>query len=44
MRKSIGIYKLPLYYGTLRKAGRGEDQKIFGEDRLSKKCGEAGMD
>jgi hypothetical protein len=34
--------KLP-YNGTLREAGREEDQKIAGEDRLSKKQGEAGM-
>jgi hypothetical protein len=34
--------RLP-YNGTLRKAGREENQKIVGEDRLSKKRGEAGM-
>jgi hypothetical protein len=28
---------------TLREAGREEDQKIVGEDRLSKKRGEVGM-
>jgi hypothetical protein len=34
--------KLP-YNGTLREAGREEDQKIVGEDWLSKKRREAGM-
>jgi hypothetical protein len=34
--------KLP-YNGTLREAGREEDQKIAGEDQLSKKRVEAGM-
>jgi hypothetical protein len=31
--------RLP-YYGTLREVGRKENQKIAGEDRLSKKRGE----
>jgi hypothetical protein len=35
--------RLP-YYGMLRKAGREEDQRTAGEDRLSKKRVEAGMD
>jgi hypothetical protein len=29
-------YQRPPYYGTLREAEREEDQKIVGEDRLSK--------
>jgi hypothetical protein len=29
--------------GTLRKAGREEDQKVVGEDQLSKKQGKVGM-
>jgi hypothetical protein len=29
--------------GTLREAGREEDQKIVGKDRLSKKWGEVEM-
>jgi hypothetical protein len=36
-------YQRPPYNGTLREAGRGEDQKIVGEDQLSKNWGEAGM-
>jgi hypothetical protein len=36
-------YQRPLYNGTLKVAGREEDQKIFGEDWLSKKRGEVGM-
>jgi hypothetical protein len=36
------ISKLP-YNGTLRETGREEDQKITGEDRLSKKLREVGM-
>jgi hypothetical protein len=36
-------YQKPPYNGTLREAGRQEDQKIVGEDRLSNKRGEAGM-
>jgi hypothetical protein len=27
-------YQKPPYYGTLREAGREEDEKIVGEDRL----------
>jgi hypothetical protein len=34
--------RLP-YNGTLRKAGREEDLRIAGEDRLSKKRGEVGL-
>jgi hypothetical protein len=34
--------RLP-YNRTLRAAARKEDQKIAGEDQLSKKWGEAGM-
>jgi hypothetical protein len=34
--------RLP-YNGTLREAGREKDQPIAGEDRLSKKLGEVGM-
>jgi hypothetical protein len=36
-------YRRPPYNGTLREAGREEDQRIAGEDRLSKKRVEAGM-
>jgi hypothetical protein len=36
-------YQMPPYNGTLREAGREEDQKIVGEDRLSKQRGEVGM-
>jgi hypothetical protein len=39
----MGKYQRPPYYGILRDAGREEDQRIAGEDRLSKKRGEAGM-
>jgi hypothetical protein len=39
----MGKYQKPPYNGTLREAGREEDQKIVGEDRLSKKRVEAGM-
>jgi hypothetical protein len=38
----MGKYQRPPYYGILRKAGREEDLRIAGEDRLSKKQGEAG--
>jgi hypothetical protein len=34
--------RLP-YYAICREAEREEDQRIVGEDRLSKKRGEAGM-
>jgi hypothetical protein len=34
--------RLP-HNGTLREAGREKDQHIAGEDRLSKKGGEVGM-
>jgi hypothetical protein len=33
----------PSYYGLLREAGREEDQRVAGEDWLSKKWVEAGM-
>jgi hypothetical protein len=36
-------YQRPPYNGTLKEAGREEDQKIVAEDRLSKKQGEDGM-
>jgi hypothetical protein len=39
----IGKYQRPPYSGTLREAGREENQKIVGEGRLSKKWGEDGM-
>jgi hypothetical protein len=39
----IEKYQRPPYNGTLKEAGREEDQKIVGEDRLSKKRGEDGM-
>jgi hypothetical protein len=37
----MGKYQRLPYNGTLREGGREEDQKIVGEDRLSKKEGEA---
>jgi hypothetical protein len=36
-------YKRPPYNGTLKEAAIEEDQKIVGEDRLSKNRGEVGM-
>jgi hypothetical protein len=36
-------YQRPPYYGILRVAGREEDEIIVGEDRLSKKQVEDGM-
>jgi hypothetical protein len=39
----MGKYQRPPYYGILREAGREEDQRIAGEDWLSKKWREAGM-
>jgi hypothetical protein len=33
----MGKYQRPLNYGNLREAGREEDLRIPGEDRLSKK-------
>jgi hypothetical protein len=39
----IENYQRPPYYGNSREAGREKDQKIVGEDRLSKKQGEVGM-
>jgi hypothetical protein len=36
-------YKRPPYNGTLREAGREEDQKVVGEDWLSKKRREVRM-
>jgi hypothetical protein len=35
-------YQRPPYYEILREAGREEDLRIAGEDRLSKKRVEAG--
>jgi hypothetical protein len=34
----------PPYYGILKEAERQEDLRIAGEDRLSRKLVEAGMD
>jgi hypothetical protein len=39
----MGKYQKPPYYGTLKEAGREEDLRLAGEDRLSKKRVEAGM-
>jgi hypothetical protein len=39
----MGKYQRPPYNGTLREAGREEDQRIAGEDWLLKKQREAGM-
>jgi hypothetical protein len=39
----IGKYQRPPYTGTLKKARREEDQRIDGEEQLSKKQGEIGM-
>jgi hypothetical protein len=39
----MGKYQRPPYYGFLKEAGRQEDLRIAGEDRLSKKGVEAGM-
>jgi hypothetical protein len=39
----MGKYQRPPYYGILREEGRDEDLRIAGEDRLSKKRVEAGM-
>jgi hypothetical protein len=39
----MGKYQTPHYNGTLREAGREEDQRIAGEDWLLKMLGEAGM-
>jgi hypothetical protein len=39
----IEKYRRLPYNGTLREAGREEDQNIDGEGRLSKKRGERGM-
>jgi hypothetical protein len=36
-------YQKPPYYGTLRDGRREEDEKIVGEDQLSRKQGEAGI-
>jgi uncharacterized glyoxalase superfamily protein PhnB len=33
----MGKYQRPPYYGILKEAGREEDLRIAGEDRLSKK-------
>jgi hypothetical protein len=39
----MGKYQRPPYYGIFREAGRQEDLRIAGEDRLSKKRVEAGI-
>jgi hypothetical protein len=39
----MGNYQRLPYYGILKEAGREEDQRITGEDRLSKNRVEAGM-
>jgi hypothetical protein len=39
----MGKYQMLPYYGILREAGREEDQRLAGEDWLSKKRGETGM-
>jgi hypothetical protein len=36
----MGKYQRPPYNGTLKEAGREEDQRIAGDDWLSKKRGE----
>jgi hypothetical protein len=38
----MGKYQKPLYYGTLKEAGREEDLRLDGEDRSPKKWEEAG--
>jgi hypothetical protein len=43
LRKRMGKYQRPPYYGILREAGREEDHRIAGEDWLSKNQVEAGM-
>jgi hypothetical protein len=39
----MGKYQRSPYYGILKEAGREEDLSIAGEDRLSKKQVEGGM-
>jgi hypothetical protein len=39
----MGKHQRPPYYGILRETARKEDQRIPGEDRLSKKWVKAGM-
>jgi hypothetical protein len=39
----MGKYHRLPYYGILKQVGREEDLRIAGEDRLSKKWVEAGM-
>jgi hypothetical protein len=39
----MGKYQRPLYYGILREAGREEDLRVAGKDRLSEKRVEARM-
>jgi hypothetical protein len=39
----MGKCQTPPYYGILKESGREEDLSIAGEDRLSKKGVEAGM-
>jgi hypothetical protein len=39
----MGKYERPPYYGILREAGREEDLRIVGEDRLAQKQAGVGM-
>jgi hypothetical protein len=39
----MGKYQRPPYYGIVREGGREEDLRTAGEDRLSKKRVEVGM-
>jgi hypothetical protein len=39
----MGKYQRPPCYGILKEAGREEDLRIAGEDRLTKNRVEAGM-
>jgi hypothetical protein len=39
----MGKYRRTTSYGILKEAGKKEDRRIAGEDRLSKKWIEAGM-
>jgi hypothetical protein len=42
-KRGWGKYQRPPYYGIIKEAGREEDLRIAGEDRLSKKRLEAGI-
>jgi hypothetical protein len=44
LKKRMGKYQRPPYFGILKEAGKEEDLKIAGKNRLSKKWVEAGMD